>query len=209
VAARPSSLGEQAGEAKHPPVDGDMVDLDAALREQFLDVAVGQPKAQVPADRQDDDVGRGAEASEGRPASRSRERTAGSHTISLAARTRSQRMQQPALGQQARIRSRRPVACTTMTGPTVRRQIPHMTAAGQPTSGSDPPPNPGPSSPNEPGGIFTANLKGVELANFAGDTVAEVADQAHHGIQRICDSDSLVVGFLAHTGLSLDDEPSP
>jgi transposase len=39
-----------------------------------------------------------------------------------------------------------------------------------------------------------ANLKGVELANFAGDTVAEVADQAQHGIQRICDSDSLVVG---------------
>jgi hypothetical protein len=54
-----------------------------------------------------------------------------------------------------------------------------------------------------------ANLKGVELANFAGDTIAQVADQARHGIQRVCDSDSLVVGFLAHTGLSLDDEPSP
>jgi hypothetical protein len=54
-----------------------------------------------------------------------------------------------------------------------------------------------------------ANLKGTELANFTGDTVAEVADQAHHGIQRVCDSDSLVVGFLAHTGLSLNDEPSP
>ena len=55
-----------------------------------------------------------------------------------------------------------------------------------------------------------ANLKGkgAELANFAGDTLAEVADQAHHGIQRVCDSDSLVVGFLAHTGLSLDEEPS-
>jgi hypothetical protein len=34
------------------------------------------------------------------------------------------------------------------------------------------------------------------LANFTGDTVAEVADQAHQGIQRVCDSDSLVVGFL-------------
>jgi DDE superfamily endonuclease len=54
-----------------------------------------------------------------------------------------------------------------------------------------------------------ANLKGVELANFAGDTVGEVADQAQHGIQRVCDSDSLVLGFLAHTGLSLDDDPSP
>jgi hypothetical protein len=54
-----------------------------------------------------------------------------------------------------------------------------------------------------------ANLKGAELANFGGDTVAEVADQAQHGIQRVCDSDSLVVGFLAHTGLSIDDDPSP
>ncbi len=26
------------------------------------------------------------------------------------------------------------------------------------------------------------------------------------GIQRVCDSDSLVAGFLAHTGLSLDDD---
>jgi hypothetical protein len=54
-----------------------------------------------------------------------------------------------------------------------------------------------------------ANLKGAELANFTGDTVGEVADQAHDGIRRVCDSDSLVMGFLAHTGLSLDDEPSP
>jgi hypothetical protein len=54
-----------------------------------------------------------------------------------------------------------------------------------------------------------ANLKDAELANFAGDTLAEVADQAEQGIQRVCDSDSLVIGFLAHTGLSLDDQPSP
>ena len=54
-----------------------------------------------------------------------------------------------------------------------------------------------------------ANLKGVELANCTGDTIAEVADQAQHGIQRVCDSDSLVLGFLAHTGLSIDDHPSP
>jgi hypothetical protein len=54
-----------------------------------------------------------------------------------------------------------------------------------------------------------ANLKGGELANCTGDTIAEVANQAQHGIQRVCDCDSLVVGFLAHTGLSLDDEPSP
>jgi hypothetical protein len=52
-----------------------------------------------------------------------------------------------------------------------------------------------------------ANLKGGELANFAGDTVAEVAGQAQHGIRRVCDSDSLVVGFLDHTGLSLEELP--
>jgi DDE superfamily endonuclease len=54
-----------------------------------------------------------------------------------------------------------------------------------------------------------ANLKGGALANCAGDTIAEVADQAQHGIQRVCDSDSLVVGFLAHTGLSIENDPSP
>ena len=54
-----------------------------------------------------------------------------------------------------------------------------------------------------------ANLKGAELANFAGDTVPEVADQAQQGIQRVCASDSLVVGFLAHTGLTLEDAMSP
>ena len=54
-----------------------------------------------------------------------------------------------------------------------------------------------------------ANLKGGELANCTGDTIAQVADQAQHGIQRVCDSDSLVTGFMAHTGLSLDTEPSP
>jgi hypothetical protein len=34
----------------------------------------------------------------------------------------------------------------------------------------------------------------VELANVGGDTIAEVADQAEHGIRRVCDSDSLAVG---------------
>jgi hypothetical protein len=53
------------------------------------------------------------------------------------------------------------------------------------------------------------HLKGGELANCTGDTIAAVADQAQHGIQRACGSDSLVIGFLAHTGLSLDDQSSP
>ena len=60
-----------------------------------------------------------------------------------------------------------------------------------------------------PAEYLWANLKGGELANCTGDTIAEVADQAQHGIQRVCDSDRLVVGFLTHTGLSLNHEPSP
>jgi hypothetical protein len=46
-----------------------------------------------------------------------------------------------------------------------------------------------------------ANLKGVELANFAGDTVVQVADQAQHGIKRVCASEELVVGLLATPAL--------
>jgi len=51
-------------------------------------------------------------------------------------------------------------------------------------------------------------LKAVELANLPGATLVEVADQAQRGIERVCASDDLVVGFLAHTGLALDDQPS-
>jgi transposase len=49
-----------------------------------------------------------------------------------------------------------------------------------------------------------ANLKDLELANRPTTTLAEVADATEQGIQRICKHDSLAVGFLAHTGLSLD-----
>jgi hypothetical protein len=48
-------------EPLHPPVDGDVVDLDAAFGEQLLDVAVGEAEAQVPADRQHDHIRREAE----------------------------------------------------------------------------------------------------------------------------------------------------
>jgi hypothetical protein len=78
-----------------------------------------------------------------------------------------------------------------------------MTPAGQPTSGSDPPPNPGPSSPNEPDGIFTANLKGVELANLCRDTIAEVIDAARQGIGRVRRESTLLFSFLRHCGLEL------
>jgi hypothetical protein len=41
-----------------------VVDLDATFGEQFLDVTVGQPEAQVPADRNYDHIGWEAEAGE-------------------------------------------------------------------------------------------------------------------------------------------------
>ena len=52
-----------------------------------------------------------------------------------------------------------------------------------------------------------ANLKGVELANFAGDTVVEVVDAAEQGVGRVCGDQQLVWSFLAHTGLTLDHQP--
>jgi hypothetical protein len=55
-----------------------------------------------------------------------------------------------------------------------------------------------------PAEYLWANLKDLELANLPTTTLAEVADAAHQGIQRVCKSQDLVVGFLAHTGLRLD-----
>ena len=48
-----------------------------------------------------------------------------------------------------------------------------------------------------------ANLKGVELANLAGDTLAEVIAAAERGIQRIGHTHHLAYSFLRHCGLSL------
>ena len=48
-----------------------------------------------------------------------------------------------------------------------------------------------------------ANLKGTELANLAGDTLAEVTTAAEGGIQRIRSTPHLAYSFLRHCGLSL------
>jgi transposase len=48
-----------------------------------------------------------------------------------------------------------------------------------------------------------SNLKGVELANLAGDTLDEVTAAAEHGIQRIRGTPHLAYSFLRHCGLSL------
>ena len=54
-----------------------------------------------------------------------------------------------------------------------------------------------------------ANLKGVELANFAGDTVADVAGAAERGINRVCADPRLVWSFLAHAGLPFPGDFQP
>ena len=48
-----------------------------------------------------------------------------------------------------------------------------------------------------------SSLKGVELANLAGDTLQEVTTAAERGIQRIRDTHHLAYSFLRHSGLSL------
>jgi transposase len=48
-----------------------------------------------------------------------------------------------------------------------------------------------------------SNLKGVELANLAADTLAEVIAAAERGIQRIGHTHHLAYSFLRHCGLSL------
>jgi transposase len=48
-----------------------------------------------------------------------------------------------------------------------------------------------------------SNLKGVKLANVAGDTLQEVTTAAERAIQRIRDTHHLAYSFLRHCGLSL------
>ena len=49
MSAGPSGVSQQRRQPPHPPVDRDVVDLDTALSEELLEVAVGQAEAQVPA----------------------------------------------------------------------------------------------------------------------------------------------------------------
>ena len=54
---RTGGVGEQRGEPLHPPVDRDVVDVDAPFGQQLLRIPIRQPVAQVPADRQRDHLG--------------------------------------------------------------------------------------------------------------------------------------------------------
>ncbi|WP_256448786.1 transposase [Nocardiopsis akebiae] len=51
-------------------------------------------------------------------------------------------------------------------------------------------------------------VKTRELANVAGDHLADVADAAEQGINRVCEDDRLPWSFLAHTGLEIQP-PTP
>jgi transposase len=48
-----------------------------------------------------------------------------------------------------------------------------------------------------------SNLKGVKLANLAGDTLEDVAAAAERGVQRIRYTQHLAYSFLRHCKLSL------
>jgi hypothetical protein len=45
MSAGPGGVGKQRREPQHPPVDGDVVDHDAMLGQELLEVAVGQAEA--------------------------------------------------------------------------------------------------------------------------------------------------------------------
>ena len=85
VAAGAGGLDEFGGEALDPPVDGEVIDGDAALSQQLFHVAAAQAIAQVSADGQGDHLPRETEASERRRQARRR------HQISLPAAEMDQR----------------------------------------------------------------------------------------------------------------------
>jgi hypothetical protein len=58
VPARPRDLDDQWREALHPPVDGGVIDVHAAFRQEFSHVSLRPPVAEIPARRHQDHVGR-------------------------------------------------------------------------------------------------------------------------------------------------------
>jgi transposase len=55
--------------------------------------------------------------------------------------------------------------------------------------------------------MLWSSIKTRELANLAGDHLADVADAAEDGINRICQDERLAWSFLAHTGLEIHPTP--
>ena len=65
--ARAGGVGEQRREPLHPPVHRDVINVDAALGQQLLEIPIRQAVAQVPADRQRDHLRRETEPGKRRP----------------------------------------------------------------------------------------------------------------------------------------------
>jgi hypothetical protein len=78
VTSWPGGVDELGSEGLHPADDRDVVDLDAALSEQLLNVAVRQPVTQIPAHSDRDHLAR-----EPVPGRSERARPRANHTISL------------------------------------------------------------------------------------------------------------------------------
>ncbi|MFI8221392.1 transposase [Streptomyces sp. NPDC085932] len=57
--------------------------------------------------------------------------------------------------------------------------------------------------------LLWSSLKKRELANLAGDHLADVADAAEQGIHRINANPRLPWSFLAHTGLTIHPPHPP
>jgi hypothetical protein len=66
VAAWSRRFDRHRGEALHPPKQGDVINVDAALCQELLQIAVRQPEAQIPAHRQHDHLRRETEPCERR-----------------------------------------------------------------------------------------------------------------------------------------------
>jgi hypothetical protein len=94
VPAGPGRLDQERCEPHDPAGDGDVVNLDAALSEQLFDVAVEETNAKASADRQHDHISSEAETGQGTTCNGIGADAASSHIPSLAARIRSEQMQQ-------------------------------------------------------------------------------------------------------------------
>jgi hypothetical protein len=66
VSTGPGGVDEERRQPLHPPVHGDVIDLDPTLGQEIFDIAVGEPEPQVPAHRENDHLRREPEALERR-----------------------------------------------------------------------------------------------------------------------------------------------
>jgi hypothetical protein len=54
MSTRPSRVNQQRRETLHPPINRDVINVDATFIEQFFNIAIGQSVTQIPAHRQQD-----------------------------------------------------------------------------------------------------------------------------------------------------------